>query len=60
MSLLQETLLAMTREDAEYHMDRCIKSGLWVPDAKKDGQSKPDDENTTDGEAVYEKAPDVD
>ena len=24
----------MKKEDAEYHMDRCVKSGLWVPDAK--------------------------
>lgn len=34
IELLQETLLSMSKEDAEYHMDRCIKSGLWVPDAK--------------------------
>ncbi len=34
---LQDTILKMKREDAEYHMDRCVKSGLWVPDgAKKD------------------------
>ena len=35
IELLQETLLKMSREDAEYHMDRCVKSGLWVPDAKQ-------------------------
>lgn len=34
IEMLQETLLSMSKEDAEYHMDRCIKSGLWVPDAK--------------------------
>lgn len=34
IELLQETLLKMKKEDAEYHMDRCVKSGLWVPDAK--------------------------
>lgn len=34
VQMLQDTLLAMSREDAEYHMDRCVKSGLWVPDAK--------------------------
>ncbi len=32
--LLQDTLLKMKKEDAEYHMDRCVKSGLWIPDAK--------------------------
>jgi cell division cycle protein 37 len=35
IELLQETLLKMSREDAEYHMNRCVKSGLWVPDAKQ-------------------------
>lgn len=34
IELLQETLLKMKKEDAEYHMDRCVRSGLWVPDAK--------------------------
>lgn len=34
IELLQETLLKMKKEDAEHHMDRCVKSGLWVPDAK--------------------------
>lgn len=29
IQLLQDTLLKMKREDAEYHMDRCVKSGLW-------------------------------
>jgi cell division cycle protein 37 len=33
VGLLQEVLLKMKKEDAEYHMDRCVKSGLWVPDA---------------------------
>jgi len=33
IALLQETILKMKKEDAEYHMDRCVKSGLWVPDA---------------------------
>lgn len=34
IELLQETLLKMKKEDAEYYMDRCVRSGLWVPDAK--------------------------
>ena len=25
----------LSEEDARYHLDRCIKSGLWVPDANK-------------------------
>lgn len=51
IELLQETLLKMNREEAEIHMDRCVKSGLWVPDAnkKKDAAAKEED-----GEEVYE------
>lgn len=35
--LLQETLMKMSKEDAAYHMRRCIDSGLWVADAKSSG-----------------------
>ncbi len=41
--MLQEVLSKMPREDAAYHLDRCIKSGLWVPnakDAEDDGASE--------------------
>ena len=31
---LQEVLSKMPREEAAAHLDRCIKSGLWVPNAK--------------------------
>lgn len=34
---LQGVLSAMTKEDASYHMQRCIQAGLWVPDAKAAG-----------------------
>lgn len=49
IEMLQETLLSMSKEDAEYHMDRCIKSGLWVPDAKTkaavaENKEKPENE----------------
>lgn len=29
--LLEETVAKMAEEDARYHLDRCVKSGLWVP-----------------------------
>ncbi|KAL6439114.1 hypothetical protein ACFW04_003823 [Cataglyphis niger] len=32
--LLQQTIAAMSEEEATYHMKRCVDSGLWVPDAK--------------------------
>ncbi|XP_033342006.2 cell division cycle protein 37 [Megalopta genalis] len=34
IALLHETLATMSQADACYHMERCIQSGLWVPDAK--------------------------
>ncbi|XP_076237413.1 cell division cycle protein 37 [Calliopsis andreniformis] len=40
--LLHQTLAAMPKEEAAYHMKRCVDSGLWVPDAnskeKKEGE----------------------
>ena len=34
---LQGVLNDMPKEDASYHMQRCIDSGLWVTDAKAAG-----------------------
>ena len=34
ISLLQTVLSKMPRDEAALHLDRCIKSGLWVPNAK--------------------------
>jgi cell division cycle protein 37 len=31
---LQEVLSKMPRDEAAQHLDRCIKSGLWIPNAK--------------------------
>ena len=36
IQLLQDTLTAMPEEEARYHLKRCIDSGLWVPDARKE------------------------
>jgi len=33
---LQEFLEKMAPEDAEYHMKRCVDSGLWVPNANQE------------------------
>jgi cell division cycle protein 37 len=52
IGLLQETLLKMKREDAEYHMDRCVKSGLWVPDAKQKAEQEERRAQNEAGEAV--------
>ncbi|KAK6047399.1 Cdc37 protein [Cooperia oncophora] len=34
VSKLQEVALTMDREVFAYHFQRCIESGLWVPNAK--------------------------
>ena len=39
VALLKEVIANMSREDATYHMKRCVDSGLWVPDAKAAGMS---------------------
>ena len=38
--LLQKVVEAMSPKEAAYHMDRCAKSGLWVP-----GGGDDDDDN---------------
>jgi len=55
---LQEVLSKMPREEAAHHLDRCIKSGLWVPNAKDaEGAGEDDDEQeeTTTAEQVSDE-----
>lgn len=35
IAMLQDAVTKLPKEEAEYHIKRCIDSGLWVPDAKK-------------------------
>ncbi|NXD46738.1 CDC37 protein, partial [Copsychus sechellarum] len=50
VQMLQETISKMDPTEAKYHMQRCIDSGLWVPNAKGgDGAEK------GPGEAPYEE-----
>ena len=37
VAMLQEVIAKLPKEEATYHMQRCIDSGLWVPDAKAAG-----------------------
>ena len=50
---LQKVIEAMEKGKAEYHMRRCVSSGLWVPEANK-GVEKKEEES----EEEYEDAPD--
>lgn len=33
IALLQKVIMEFPKEEAEYHMKRCVDSGLWVPNA---------------------------
>lgn len=48
----------MPQEEAEYHMKRCVDSGLWVPDANKDKgpvqETTPTSEQSVDRETYEE------
>lgn len=35
IGMLEKVLTSMPKEQAEYHLKRCIDSGLWVPNAKE-------------------------
>ncbi|XP_065912775.1 hsp90 co-chaperone Cdc37-like [Dysidea avara] len=74
VSKLQSVLDALGKEQASYHMQRCVDSGLWVPDAKGAGLTPaneqlqkeleeqgelPPDEAAPDEEEIYEDANDM-
>uniref|UniRef100_A0A8C3FCF5 Hsp90 co-chaperone Cdc37 n=3 Tax=Emydidae TaxID=8476 RepID=A0A8C3FCF5_CHRPI len=52
VQMLQDAISKMEPAEAKYHMQRCIDSGLWVPNAKTaEGAEKGGEE----AEAVYEE-----
>ncbi|XP_053671216.1 hsp90 co-chaperone Cdc37 [Anopheles nili] len=61
IGMLQQAMSKLPPEEARHHLQRCIDSGLWVPDAKTaaaatgGGGTSADDE-----EPVYEEAKDKD
>lgn len=65
IGMLQDVVMKMPKEEAEYHIKRCIDSGLWVPnaaDAEKadeegDGKAAAtqDDSAGDDKEETYEE-----
>jgi len=54
IELLKETMAKLPDEIARYHLDRCIKSGLWVPDANKDAAAAAGDAAADDANAEEE------
>ena len=51
---LQRIIEDIPKEEAEYHMKRCVESGLWVPDAKKAEGAEGDDESDEEYEEASE------
>ena len=62
--MLQEAITKLSKEDAEYHLKRCVDSGLWVPGGGDDSDSTPagagnDFPADEEQEEVYEQVDDV-
>lgn len=62
--MLQDAVTKIPKEEAEYHIKRCIDSGLWVPggadkdeaEAEGDGAAAAESvANDTTGDHVYEE-----
>jgi len=49
--MLQQIVTQMTPEDAKYHLDRCIKSGLWCPGGDEEEE---EEENADDGQLTQD------
>jgi cell division cycle protein 37 len=57
IGMLQAVVMKMEKEDAEYHIKRCVDSGLWVPNAE-DQQAPSTSVEGQDEEEIYEDATD--
>ncbi|CAG5132104.1 unnamed protein product [Candidula unifasciata] len=61
IALLQKTIAEMPKEEASYHIQRCIDSGLWVPGGgeeeknEKTGADEKAEKKDGDSEEVYEQ-----
>ncbi|GFN77833.1 hsp90 co-chaperone cdc37-like [Plakobranchus ocellatus] len=54
IALLQQTVSEMPQEEAAYHIQRCIDSGLWVPGGaeEKSGETKEEGEDKATAESA--------
>ena len=59
IAMLQKAILELPKEEAEYHMKRCVDSGLWVPNAADaaggGGEGKGEEEEGEKEEEVYDE-----
>lgn len=56
IGMLQEAVTKLSKEDAEYHIKRCIDSGLWVPGGSGDPDAVDTEEAEVEGGAVVEQS----
>jgi len=49
VAMLQEAVTKIPKEEAEYHIKRCIDSGLWVPGGSADKGDEDADADAEDG-----------
>ena len=50
--MLQDAVTKLPKEEAEYHIKRCIDSGLWVPGAGEDNKESANDAEAPAAEAA--------
>ncbi|KAL8588467.1 hypothetical protein ACOMHN_054046 [Nucella lapillus] len=55
IGMLQQAVLELPKEEAEYHIKRCIDSGLWVPNASDLEQGGQESEGAAGGKSSEEK-----
>jgi len=56
IAMLQDAVTKLPKEEAEYHVKRCIDSGLWVPGGGKDDEAA---EGAGEGSAGDQADPEV-
>jgi cell division cycle protein 37 len=56
ISMLQDAVTKLPKEEAEYHIKRCIDSGLWVPGGGSDKDNETDDGAAGEPDAAAENA----
>jgi len=52
VAMLQEAVTKIPKEDAEYHIKRCIDSGLWVPGGGGADKADADDDDDNEDECA--------
>lgn len=59
IELLQKTVAEMPQEEAKYHIERCIDSGLWVPGGGDDDKTEEAKEGESASGATKESGDEV-